>query len=90
MYHLCGVGPLDRAVEVGSEMERLIFEKKVLTEEAYKSWVRDDLEDSPDRILWNTSEECLSDSVGLQEMERQLKLFDKVQACFATPSTTVL
>ncbi|KAH9542515.1 hypothetical protein CY35_13G011400 [Sphagnum magellanicum] len=69
-----------RAVEVGSEMERLIlqdFEKKVLTEEAYKSWVRDDLEDSPDRILWNTIEERLSDSVGLQEMERQLKLFDK-------------
>jgi hypothetical protein len=71
---------LDRAVEVGSEMERLIlqdFEKKVLTEEAYKSWVRDDLEDSPDRVLWNTSEERLSDSVGLQEMECQLKLFDK-------------
>jgi hypothetical protein len=67
-------------VEVGSEMERLIlqdFEKKVLTEEAYKSWVRDDLEDSPDRVLWNTSEERLSDSVGLQEMECQLKLFDK-------------
>jgi hypothetical protein len=84
---------LDRAVEVGSEMERLIlqdFEKKVQTEEAYKSWVRDDLEDSPDRVLWNTSEERLSDSVGLQEMECQLKLFDKVQACFATPSTTVL
>jgi hypothetical protein len=74
---------LDRAVEVGSEMERLIlqdFEKKVLTEEAYKSWVRDDLEDSPNRILWNTIEECLSDNVGVQEMERQLKLFDKVQA----------
>jgi hypothetical protein len=26
----------------------------------------------------------------VQEMERQLKLFDKVQAWFATPSTTVL
>ncbi len=75
-------------MEVGSEMERLIlqdFEKKVLTEEAYKSWVRDDLEDSPDRVLWTTSEERLSASVGLQKM-----LFDKVQACFATPSTTVL
>ncbi|CAM6050673.1 unnamed protein product [Sphagnum compactum] len=41
------------------------------------SWIRDDLEDSPDRVLWNTSEERLSDSVGLQEMEHQLKLFDK-------------
>lgn len=85
----CDVGALDRVMDAGSKMEKLILQdvgKEALIDEAYNSWVGDDLVDRPNGVLENTSEKLISDTLGLQEMERQLKLFDKVHALFPSIS----
>ncbi len=85
----CDIGALDRVMDAGSKMEKLILQdvgKEALIDEAYNSWVGDDLVDRPNGVLGNTSEKLVSDTLGLQEMERQLKLFDKVHALFPSIS----
>jgi hypothetical protein len=85
----CDIGALDRVMDAGSKMEKLILQdvgKEALIDEAYNSWVGDDLVDRPNGVLGNISEKLVSDTLGLQEMERQLKLFDKVHALFPSIS----
>jgi hypothetical protein len=78
-----------RVMDAGGKMGKLILQdvgKEALIDEAYNSWVGDDLVDRPNGVLENTSEKLISDTLGLQEMERQLKLFDKVHALFPSIS----